>query len=107
MLVTIAVTTVVMVALTFVIQYFYRTDAYVFEQTSAVESAHTGVLDAMRYLREATYGADGSYPIANAATSSVTFYVDMKGEGIIDRVRMYLSGDTLYEGVTVPGAGGE
>jgi hypothetical protein len=31
-----------------------------------VEQARRGVEDAMRYLREASYGSDGSYPIGNA-----------------------------------------
>ncbi|HEX8947013.1 MAG TPA: type II secretion system protein, partial [Candidatus Paceibacterota bacterium] len=102
MLVTIAVFSVASVALAFVIQYFYRTNAYVFEQTAAVESARNGIIHAMRDLREASYGSDGSYPIVSAATSSVTFYVDEKGDGVIDRVRYYLGGTTLYRGVTAP-----
>ncbi|HQU07846.1 MAG: hypothetical protein B7X04_02135 [Parcubacteria group bacterium 21-54-25] len=102
MLVTIAITAVVMTALTFLIQYFYRTNTYVFEQTAAVENARNGVLTAMRYLREASYGADGSYPITSVATSSVEFYVDIQGNGIVDRVHLYRLGTTLYQGVTVP-----
>lgn len=102
MIITISVTAIVMTSLVFVVIYFYRTNAYVLEQATAVETAHTGVLDVMHYLREATYGADGSYPITNANASSVSFYVDMKGDGVIDQVRLYLSGTTLYEGVTAP-----
>ncbi len=102
MMVTISVTAIVMVALTSVIEYFYRTNAYVFEQTSAVENARTGVLDAMQYLREASYGADGSYPIMGAATSSVEFYVDMHGDGIVERMHLYRTGTTLYKGITTP-----
>jgi len=101
-LVTIAVFTIVMTAMTFAIQYFYRTNAYVFEQTMAVENARTGVIDAMRDLREATYGVNGAYPVVSATPTGVVFYVDINGEGVIDKVRYYLSGTTLYRGVTVP-----
>ncbi len=104
MVVTIAVTAVVMGALTFLIIYFYRTNAYVFEQASAVQNARNGVENAMRYLREASYGADGSYPIVSAATSSVKFYVDMKGDGTIEQMHLYRVGTYLYEGITYPTA---
>ncbi len=101
-MVTIAIFAVVTTALSGLIQYFYRTNAYVFEETSAVQSAHNGIIDAMRNLKEASYGADGSYPIASAATSTITFYVGVNGSSIVDKIRYYLSGTTLYKGVTIP-----
>ncbi len=100
--VTISIFTIVMTAMMFAIQYFYRTNAYVFEQTMAVENARTGVIDAMRDLREATYGVDGAYPIFSADSTDITFYADIKGDGVIDKVHYYLSGTTLYRGVIVP-----
>ncbi len=101
-IVTVGISALVIVALSSLIEYFYRTDAYVFEETVAVQSAHNGILNAMRDLREASYGANGAYPIVSAATSSVTFYVDPNGDGIVDRVHYYISGETLYRGVILP-----
>ncbi len=57
-IVTVTMFAVVFSAMMFVIEYFYRTNAYVFEQTKAVESAHIGIINAMRDLREASYGED-------------------------------------------------
>jgi prepilin-type N-terminal cleavage/methylation domain-containing protein len=102
MLVIIAITSVVMLALTFLIQYFYKTNAYTLEQTQAVNSARLSVETAVHDLREASYGADGSYPIANAGTSTVTFYGSIKGTTAVEKVRYYLSGSTLYRGTTEP-----
>ncbi|HUY62262.1 MAG TPA: type II secretion system protein [Candidatus Paceibacterota bacterium] len=101
-LVTIALTTIVMVALTFLIQYFYQTNAYALEETQAIDSARLSIEHTVADLREASYGADGSYPIAAAATSTVTFYADVDADGTVEKVRYYLSGSTLYRGATEP-----
>lgn len=99
-LVVVAITAVVMVALGGLIQYFYKTNAYVLEQAQATESARRSIESAMADLREASYGADGSYPLMAAATSSVTFYANVDSDPAIEKVRYYLSGTTLYRGVT-------
>ncbi len=73
------------------------------EQSQAVNSARESITHAMTDLREASYGADGSYPIAAAATSTVTFYADVDADGVVEKVRYYLAGTTLYRGITSPG----
>lgn len=106
LLVTIALSSVVLTALGFLIQHFYRTNAFVLEQSHAVESARRSVENAMADLREASYGADGSYPISAAATSSVTFYADIDSDSSVEKARYYLSNTTLYRGTTEPSAAG-
>ena len=96
----IALTVIVGGALMNMIQYFYRTNDYVLQEGGAVQSARQGLATAIQDLREASYGDDGSYPIASAATSSVAFYADVNGDGNVDKILYYLSGTTLYEGVT-------
>ncbi len=87
-------------ALSSAIQYFYRTNNYVLQEGTAVQSARVGLATAVQNLREASYGDDGSYPIANAATSTITFYADVNGDGRADMVRYYLASTTLYRDVT-------
>lgn len=106
LLVTIALSSVVLIALGFLIQHFYRTNAFVLEQSHAVESARRSVENAMADLREASYGADGSYPISAAATSSVTFYADIDSDSSVEKARYYLSNTTLYRSTTEPSAAG-
>lgn len=101
-IVTVGISALVITALSLLIQYFYRTNAYVFEETAAIQSAHNGIINAMRDLREASYGANGAYPIVSAATSSVVFYVDPNGSGIVGKVHYFFSGTTLYKGITLP-----
>ncbi|MBU6323502.1 MAG: prepilin-type N-terminal cleavage/methylation domain-containing protein [Patescibacteria group bacterium] len=99
-IVVVALTAVVLMALSSLIVYFYRTNAYVLEQSQAVDSARRSVAASMSDLREATYGADGSYPLSAAATSTVTFYANVDSDPAIEKVRYYLSGVTFYRGVT-------
>jgi prepilin-type N-terminal cleavage/methylation domain-containing protein len=100
MLTVIAIMSMVGLAVTTMIQYFYQKNAYLLEQTDALDNARRTMLDAIRTLREASYGDDGSYPIASAATSTVTFYADVDNDGSVEKIRYYLSNGTLYRGVT-------
>lgn len=100
MLVVIAIVSVAGVALSGLIAYFYRANGYVLQETSAVDSAHKGLDTAFEDLREASYGDDGSYPLTTAATSTVTFYSDVDGDGSVEKVRLYLTKGTFYRGVT-------
>ncbi len=101
-IVIVTVTAFIFVTLGILLSYFYKTNAYTIEQSMAVEQARRGVEDAMRYLREASYGADGSYPITNAATSTVTFYANTDADSVIERVTYLLQNGTLYRVVTEP-----
>lgn len=103
MLVVIAVLGTAGVALSGLIQSFYRNNAYLLEQTLALDSSRRGVRDAMGALREASYGDDGSYPIENAATSSLTFYSDFDQDNSVERERYVLIGTNFFRVVTNAG----
>lgn len=102
-LMVIAVTSIVGLALFSMITFFYRSNAFLLEATSAVDSASRGLNESLATMREATYGEDGSYPVTAAATSSITFYADIDLDASVERVRIYRSGETLFEGRTEPG----
>jgi hypothetical protein len=99
MLVVVGLTGLVGVGLLSMIAYFYRSNAFLLEATTAVDSASRGVRESLTLLRGASYGEDGTYPVAAAATSSVTFYGNADSDDAIERVRLYLSNGTLYQGV--------
>jgi type II secretory pathway pseudopilin PulG len=98
----IGITMMVWLALAFLLQYFYKTNAYVLEQTVAVDSARAGIQNAMITLREASYGSDGSYPILSVATSSVTFFADLYNDGVSEKITYQLLGGTLYRAAVAP-----
>ncbi len=96
-IVVIAMTALIMVTLGTLLAYFYKTNAYTLQQSIAVGQARLGVEDAMKYLREASYGDDGSYPIESVATSSITFYANISNASpSIARVTYTLQQGTLY-----------
>jgi type II secretory pathway pseudopilin PulG len=101
-IVVVSITAVMGTVLTTLIVYFYRTNAYTIEQSTAVGEARRGVEDAMNHLREASYGSDGSYPIESAATSSLIFYANVDGDAVIERVTYRLQQGTLYRVVAHP-----
>ncbi len=98
--VVVAITGIVSGALLYTIRDFFRTNAYVFEAATSVDSARRGVATTLHNLREASYADDGNYPIAAAATSSIIFYSDVDADGGIERVRIYVWNGSLYRTVT-------
>lgn len=100
MLVVVGLTGLVGVGLLSMVTYFYRSNAYLLEATSAVESATRGVNKSLTLLRSASYGDDGSYPLMAAATSSVTFYANADTDKAIERVRLYVTNGVLYQTIT-------
>lgn len=102
-LVVIALVSIVGVALQYAIQYFYRANAYVLQSTAAINSARNGVTTMTSHMREATYGDDGSFPLSNVSTSSITFFSDVDRDGGVERVKAYLIGQTFYRVVTNAG----
>jgi type II secretory pathway component PulJ len=101
-MVVIALTVVVGGALSSAIDFFYRSNSYLLQETQAIQNARRGIAYSLADVRQASYGADGSYPVANAATSTMTFYSDTNDDGKVDKVRYYLSGVTLYRGTIAP-----
>ena len=65
MLITIAVFTVVMIAIVGSVLLFYRANSVALEQSYQVESARRGVELMVRDLREAAYADDGSFPLSS------------------------------------------
>ena len=98
----VALTAFISLTLGMLVIYFYKTDTYTLQQAVQVEQARRGVTDAMRYLRQASYGSDGSYPVGSAATSSITFYSNSDADSAIERVTYKLIQGILYEVVTQP-----
>lgn len=99
-LVSISIITVVTLAITSLIQSFYKDNDYLIEETSALASARRGIDNAVSAIREATYGDDGSYPISMAGTSTLTIYSDVDTDTGVEKLQYALTNGTLYEYVT-------
>lgn len=53
-------------------------------------------------LREASPSSIGAYPIAAAATSTITFFTDYDNDGLKEQIRYYLQNKNLMKGVIKP-----
>jgi type II secretory pathway pseudopilin PulG len=101
-IVLIAVITLVSITLGMLLVYFYKTNAYTLEQSVAVAQSRKGVEDSMLYLREATFGSDGSYPISTATTTYITFYANMNNDATVERITYRRIGNIFYRTVVTP-----
>ncbi len=82
--------------------YFYRTNAYSLEQSTAVTSAQRGLETMVRTIREAAFSSQGAFPIVSVQPNDFVFYADVDNDPLIERVHYYLSGTTLMRGVLNP-----
>lgn len=57
---------------------------------------------AMSLIRQTQPSANGAYPIVNATNTSLTFYTTMNGGPAIQRVRLFLNGTSIQQGVIQP-----
>lgn len=53
-------------------------------------------------LREASPSSLGGYPISLASSSAITFYSDINNDGLKERIRYFVSGNTLRRGEISP-----
>jgi hypothetical protein len=53
-------------------------------------------------LRSAAPAETGAFPILTAATNTLTFYSDIDDDGVVERVRYFLSGTKIQKGVIKP-----
>ena len=56
----------------------------------------------VKEIRIASPSNNGSYPIAQAATSSFTFFSDANSDGKKEKIRYFISSNTLRKGVIQP-----
>ncbi|HTR18576.1 MAG TPA: type II secretion system protein [Candidatus Paceibacterota bacterium] len=103
-LVTIAVFGLLMVVAADLLRIIFTNSTTNPNALNAVDQAQAAATNFVNQIRDAAYGNDGSYPLNEASTTEIIFFSPY-GTGsstTVDRIRYYLSGTTLYEGVIVP-----
>lgn len=98
----VTVTTMIFVAIVQSVQAFYRTNTYAVEQGFAVSSAQRGIESMIKTVRESAYSSNGAYPIIAMATSSFSIYADIDNDPFIERIRFFIEGNLLKQGVIDP-----
>jgi len=98
----IGVMLLIIVGISAVLIYSFRSRNVVWEQLSTQNEGRKIVQDFVNELRTATYSSIGAYPIEAISTSSIIFYSNIDADTLRERVRYYLSGKILKKGVIKP-----
>lgn len=53
-------------------------------------------------IRSASTAENGAYPVVSASTGTFAFYSDVDDDGVVERVRYFVSGDKIRKGVIKP-----
>ncbi len=99
---TIVIMTSIMIAVStfqFNVLNFNRSAGVALNNTQEVQSLMKTIA---RELRSMVPSSNGAYPIAVAATSTITFFADVDGDGLKDQIRYFVSTTTLYRGFIKP-----
>lgn len=96
LLVTMAIFVIALGAVTSFIINSYRSQAFNYQQSTAIDQARRGIETMTKELREARMGDDGSYIIERAEEYEIIFYSDIDKDGDTERVRYF-----VYESQTL------
>src|SRR5208283_1476651 len=94
--------TIIVIAMTeFERDIFYLNTVQSGSLSSATDAQ--SILNIMvKEIRASAQGADGSYPIVTAGTTTLTFFSDIYQNGVKEKVTYFLSSTTLEKAVFVP-----
>ncbi|PIR88663.1 MAG: hypothetical protein COU09_01055 [Candidatus Harrisonbacteria bacterium CG10_big_fil_rev_8_21_14_0_10_44_23] len=92
----------IMVLITYLIGDLSEQNLRFTQTLTGQESAQQTLQVMIPEIRSAAPSNIGNYPIEQAGTSTLIFYSDTNGDGFLERIRYYLSGDVFNKGVIKP-----
>jgi prepilin-type N-terminal cleavage/methylation domain-containing protein len=99
LVVTVAISSIILVALMRFLASAYPLSRVVFEQASATETARVQLARITKVLREARESDTGGYPLVATQPQRLIFYADIDVDDATERVRYELSGTRLERGL--------
>ncbi len=90
------INTVLMLAVSLTVMYIYQQNSYTFSQSQEIDHARRGLLTWEQDARSMSTGADGSYAVEKAQSSSFEFYTNIDHDKDIEFVRYVVDDHTLY-----------
>ena len=102
-LVTMSVFVVVVFGVAAIINDIFVKSSQQLTSMSNIDQARLALNTFTNEIRNAITGKDGSYPLNQAGDTQIIFFSNYKiSNGQIARIRYYISGNTLYKGITLP-----
>lgn len=103
LLVVVGITGIIVLALTSFQKDIFFNNKFATDSLTSAQDARSILRTMIAELRVTSPSSNGAYAIAQAATSSITFFSDTDGDGVKDQIRYYLTGTTtLKKGVVKP-----
>ena len=97
--VVIALTVIVLFAITASVMQFYKFNAYAIAQAGQVDTAKRGMSILVQDLREMTYADNGNFPLAVMQPNKVGFYSDIDRDNSVEYIEYTLASSTLTKKV--------
>jgi type II secretory pathway pseudopilin PulG len=91
-IIVVTISTLLMLAITSAVQYFYQINGYQIAQSSEVTQVRQALKRWLRDVREMTFAADGTYPLALAQNHEIGFYADIDNDPEVEYVRYRITG---------------
>ena len=101
-IVVVAASTVLLLAVAGAVVYFYSYNATLIAQRQATDFAERGVRTMVQDLRAMSFANDGSYPIASYGDTHITFFLNVDGDDLVERVTYELNDESLEKTVFKP-----
>jgi len=89
----------IVVSSDFIIQGL-RSTSFGYEQDAAVSNARKALDPLAKEIREAAPAANGNYTFASTTAQNLIFYSNVDTDSDTEKIRYYLTGSTLFRGVT-------
>jgi len=100
---TIFIFSILMLGVTLMMRNIFSVSRQQFGILTNVDQARIIASNFVNELRNTTYGTDGSYPINQVDNNQLIFFsTGIKNDGTVSKIRYYISGNTLYKGITNP-----
>jgi prepilin-type N-terminal cleavage/methylation domain-containing protein len=102
LLISIFIFLLVISAVTFFIVQNLKNYGFTYRQTLSIEEGRETIKTMVKEIRETKPSDDGHYAIAEAATSTFTFYSDIDRDIQVEKVRYFRLNNLFEKGVTKP-----
>lgn len=100
--VTVAITAVILLAAGRFLVEMFRGYRIINQTLTSNEQARRAITNFVNELRTSSTSDTGSYPIATATPTAITFYSNIDNDVLKERLRYFVSDNTLVRGVTKP-----
>jgi type II secretory pathway pseudopilin PulG len=84
------------------LSYSFRYNGVIWDQLEAQNDGRKVLQNVVDLVRRAEESNIGGFPIESATTSSLVFFANADADVDRERVRFFLSGKTLFRGITQP-----